>query len=502
MIDELNIKKLEYIRETALLKQQIDFLNNKIEDHLKNNEENKKEYTIAINNMRSECEKEIKRRMEIVSKEKEDLNDKLNKKRKELRDLEQAFLKQTCFVEKDKNSFNDKIRILENDKKEISEAYMKDIEKISKDAELMKSNYLKEIEDLHASSDDLKRRIKEMQISYIENEQNFEKEKSLFENKNKLVEKQKEDYKKELIDTQNKVEKIIEAFQKKTNYEKDQLDYAFKQKLNEVDSKYQQYIKEIQENHNVLYSEMVIQNRELEQELKNLSSQADLRNRIITDPQSINRKIKDLIEIQEKLKKDLEQAKREKENNLSENQFMAEKEKELLKMKIADLEQRFNDVEQKRNFILLEYEKEKARWGLENDHLHYTIAELQETLDRLQKKGENLLRDNEKIKAEKEKEKDSFNKKISCLMNSNNLLKEMNTSSNMTSNKEFSKSKIYSGRGLNETSTSMAERIDQYNRYDKAEKLEENNEVYDNFSLNFKDGNKKSFYKENSKNFK
>ena len=69
-----------------------------------------------------------------------------------------------------------------------------------------------------------------------------------------------------------------------------------KEKLNEVEQKYQQYIKELQDNHNTIYSDMVIQNRELEQELKNLSSQAELRNKIITDPQSINKKINELIE--------------------------------------------------------------------------------------------------------------------------------------------------------------------------------------------------------------
>jgi len=478
-IDDLSIKKLELIRETALLKQQIDFLNNKIEEHVKTNEEYKKEYSSTIHSLKMESEKEINRRIEIISKEKEDLNEKLNKKRKELRDLEQAFLKQTCFIEKDKNLLNDKIRNLENEKKEIAENSRKDLEKFSKEAQVMKMNYLKEIENLQNQNDDVKRRIKDIQISYIENETNFEKEKSLIENKFKLVEKQKEDYKKELIETQMKVEKIIEAFQKKSNYEKEQLDFVFKEKLNEVEQKYQQYIKELQDNHNTIYSDMVIQNRELEQELKNLSSQAELRNKIITDPQSINKKINELIEIQDKLKKELDETKIEKEKKLSEIQFIADREKEMLKLKIADVEQLLNNVEQKKSLISLEYEKEKARWGLEKDHLSYSMMELQETLDRLQKKGENLLRENEKIKADKEKEKESLNKKINSLINSNNLYKEFSTSS-LTPTKDLSKSKVYAGRQRNEINSSMAERINQYNTYDKAEKVDryDNSEKY------------------------
>lgn len=34
-IDECNIKKLEFLRENELLKQQIEFLNKKLEEHIK-----------------------------------------------------------------------------------------------------------------------------------------------------------------------------------------------------------------------------------------------------------------------------------------------------------------------------------------------------------------------------------------------------------------------------------------------------------------------------------
>jgi len=37
--DECNIKKLEFLRENELLKQQIEFLNKRLEEHLKSMEE-------------------------------------------------------------------------------------------------------------------------------------------------------------------------------------------------------------------------------------------------------------------------------------------------------------------------------------------------------------------------------------------------------------------------------------------------------------------------------
>ena len=68
---------------------------------------------------------------------------------------------------------------------------------------------------------------------------------------------------------------------------------------------------------------------------------------------------------------------------------------------MADVEQRCKELDARRAILLFEHEKEKARWGLEKDHLVGQRQEFQEHVDRLQRRTEDLLKENEKLKSER-----------------------------------------------------------------------------------------------------
>ena len=59
------------------------------------------------------------------------------------------------------------------------------------------------------------------------------------------------------------------------------------------------------------------------------------------------------------------------------------------------------DAEGKKGALLLELEKEKAKWNIEKDNLVTKYSELNDKLTRLEKKNESLLRENEKLRNEK-----------------------------------------------------------------------------------------------------
>ena len=98
----------------------------------------------------------------------------------------------------------------------------------------------------------------------------------------------------------------------------------------------------------------------------------------------------------------LEEAlKTEKENQIKEITEKYTKEKEDLKKKMADIEKNLREAEGKRGVLLLELEKEKAKWDIEKDNLQTKCQEYNDRIITLEKKNENLLRDNEKLKNEK-----------------------------------------------------------------------------------------------------
>ena len=51
--------------------------------------------------------------------------------------------------------------------------------------------------------------------------------------------------------------------------------------------------------------------------------------------------------------------------------------------------------------MVFEVEKERAKWGLERDHLVNQKIEVQEQLERLQRRHEIMVRENEKLKSDR-----------------------------------------------------------------------------------------------------
>ena len=103
----------------------------------------------------------------------------------------------------------------------------------------------------------------------------------------------------------------------------------------------------------------------------------------------------------EKYKKLEDTLKQEKEAQIKELTEKYTKEKEDLKKKITDIEKNLREAEGKRGVLLLELEKEKAKWDIEKDNLQTACKEYNDRIISLEKKNENLLRDNEKLKNEK-----------------------------------------------------------------------------------------------------
>jgi hypothetical protein len=61
--------------------------------------------------------------------------------------------------------------------------------------------------------------------------------------------------------------------------------------------------------------------------------------------------------------------KQERDRKLMDFQSQLDREKETFKAKMADVEKKYKESEQKKSSLVFEFEKEKAKWMLERDHL-------------------------------------------------------------------------------------------------------------------------------------
>ena len=104
-LNDINMmKNLEYTRDSALLKQQIEYLNKKNEEISKSQEANQKRYEERLFSLRADVEKDLGEKFERIKNEKNDLENKLYTKKREMKELEQNFTQQNQVNEKEKFS--------------------------------------------------------------------------------------------------------------------------------------------------------------------------------------------------------------------------------------------------------------------------------------------------------------------------------------------------------------------------------------------------------------
>ena len=132
------------------------------------------------------------------------------------------------------------------------------------------------------------------------------------------------------------------------------------------------------------------------------------------------KKFAEMLENEKRLQQEIDNVKVDRDHKLLEYQKQLDAERDQLKLKIGDIEQKYKEVENRRSSLIFEFEKERAKWNLDRDHLVNMKNELQDQVEKLEKKKEFLLRENEKLKNEQRATRRSVN--VAHNMTSNTLL--------------------------------------------------------------------------------
>ena len=399
--DNSMMKNLEYIRDSALLNQQIEYLNKKNEDINKIIEDNQKRYEEKLFKLRNEVEKDLNEKFERLKNEKNEIENKLLNKKKEMKELEQNFTKQGLLNDKEKNELNEKLNIIQKKYDELYNIYNKE-----KDNNIKQINILTKENDsfknnLTINEEQMRTKINELELSLNEKIIQYEKDQILWDGKIKFVEQQRDILKKENQEATKRFENMLDTIQKKNNAEKENIINDKNITITNMEQKYQKEIKDIQDNHNKLYTELLNRAKDLENELK-IVRMENIENK---DKKNVNNELEQKIEEinaeNEKYRKNEDILKEEQDKKLLEINKNFENEKKIYKNKISEIEKNLREAEGKRGTLLLELETEKAKWNIEKDNLITKYQDIKDKMDKLEKKNELLTRENEKLKNEK-----------------------------------------------------------------------------------------------------
>eukprot|EP00357_Protocruzia_adherens_P021897 CAMPEP_0115015452 /NCGR_PEP_ID=MMETSP0216-20121206/26784_1 /TAXON_ID=223996 /ORGANISM="Protocruzia adherens, Strain Boccale" /LENGTH=1622 /DNA_ID=CAMNT_0002385589 /DNA_START=185 /DNA_END=5053 /DNA_ORIENTATION=+ len=392
--DELMKKKLDWTRETALSKQQQEFQGKKVEELQKYIEDLQKEHEQKLHLQKEEYNIELNDRIEKLKSEKEATDDKYEQKRKNLKEIEAKYSKQSASYEREKAVLEEKIKHLDSKVTEMTTKSQQDsqssegtIQKLNEQLNNERLKYQFNVEKLNSRVNDLEREL-------ADSFSNHERDKALWEGKSKFLEQQKEQSKRDLQEAQEKFRQAIERMKDRNGSENRHLENSHTTLIQTVESRYQSKIKDMQESFEREKTELVDKAKRMEDMYRGLKETIELDKRSReSDSSNLEKKLNESLSREETLQQDLEDIKAERDRKILEYQRLLDQDKENWKTKIHQLETKCKEVEQQKSSLLFDHEKERARWSYEKDNLVAQKNEAQDNIERLEKKRDQLLKD-------------------------------------------------------------------------------------------------------------
>ena len=360
--DEYMQKRNDFKREMALAQQEIEFKNRKILDLERSLHDSEEKYNEALRSLRDESGQELTATIEKLNLDKENLEQKLEQKKKSLKEMATSSAKQIGGLEKEKAVLAEKLLHLEAKYNDMEERYKIDIENLNLHLKEKRENESSDKMSVHLENERLKTLLQEMEKEMAERASANERERMLWENKHNFLIQQRDSAKTDLAEAHKKFDATLEQIQKKGLTDKEKLEGTTNTLISSIEARYSNQIKDMQENYQSQISTLNSKIKSLEKELRSVKEELELEKRgRSANSGNLEKKLAELQENEQRLLNELEILKKDKEKKLEELQESVYFEKEQLKSKIADLEKKAKEAENQRGNMFIENEKERAK---------------------------------------------------------------------------------------------------------------------------------------------
>ncbi len=217
-------------------------------------------------------------------------------------------------------------------------------------------------------NDRLTTTIQELEKQLSDIEAQYDKDRVLWENQFAFLQQQKEQAKSDQQEAAKKFETILEQLQKRGSAEKDKFESSHVTLINNVESKYKLQLKELNEQHAKEKTDQMERVRALDKENRALQGRLQIEQRERqAEIAGLQKKVADLMDSEDRLQREIEDLKSERDRRLNEWQRNQEKERDMQKVKLNEIESRCKELETKRSGMLFEIEKERSKWSFERD---------------------------------------------------------------------------------------------------------------------------------------
>lgn len=151
--------------------------------------------------------------------------------------------------------------------------------------------------------------------------------------------------------------------------------------------------------------------RRLEKENKTLNERLELSSKSMMSEQGgLEKKIERVQEERDRLKEDIETIKVDRDRKLDEMRRQYEREKDIIKQKNNDLQNKAKNVDGKQTDLILQHETNRAKWDQEKSFLLSAKEDAIAEQKSIQRKNDNLLKEIERLKEQNKRNTWKYNK--------------------------------------------------------------------------------------------
>ena len=396
--------KTNFEQQIALKNQEIDYINKQIKEKKEELEDFQKTFDEKVAQCKSELIKEYNEKLLEIKKEKEELEDNLNNKKKEFKELELNYHSKVALLVKENEVLVEKLNNTTNQTEELELNLEKEKENNLNKINSLKKDYKDRNDQLTKENEVIEGKLSKIQNEYNEMNEIYEKDKILWESKYKKLLEEKKNAEKELNELKEKYNSNVDDLQMKVQNDLINLQQIYNDAITKRDDKFNTQITNankafaqkmeyiINLNH-----ELTLKNRELIDTLNKYENQGDLK-----DKES---KLTISLKSAEGYKKDLNDLSKLKDKQIEDLQAQILAERREFTNKIIELEKKIKEFEMKRSSFTADSLKQKANSEKDSDgqnllieRLKNRIASLEKSNFRLQIDNRDTVKDNKNLK--------------------------------------------------------------------------------------------------------
>ena len=336
-----------------------------------------------------------------ISENIESLEQKLEEKIENLKEMAMISTRQISAVEREKVVPSEKHSQPTGKCSDKEEQYEQDIEKPRTETMEKKEAESRNNMDVHLENERLKKRLQELEKEMVERTLASEQRMLLLENSHNSLIAQKDLANADLTKAHQNFYETMEKANRERTRQKEKLENSTNATIASMESSHTRLLKDMQGSYQCQFTELTDKNKYLEKELRGVRETLELERREKRAYlESLEKKVVELQDREFILIAKIESLQEDRDKQLNEMSETLYSEKELLRGRIYDLEKRTRDAEHQRGSMFMDNEKERAKWNMERDRLLSQNYEVLDDLERINKHKDILLRENERLRSQ------------------------------------------------------------------------------------------------------